>query len=261
MQNTDFEQMMQQAVVNLQGPGVKYQDFVENRLCQSKLKKKRFVPGLAVIACGIFLIGTVTFAASGGFSMWMSGGKLAQIEKKYDIQLPDVLGDESVGDSRWGNLAPSGTSDKEALTNPNYKVAEVSYFTTLTEETKDANGIVSGAVSTFSNISVWMGSTKEQGWLEFFSYDAESMQWAPTNKNGQNYRFYYGDVQSVEYKGYVLFEAEAWLDYEDEESAYSTQSTEVTWLDTERSICMKIECMNTSLDEALSYAKQIIDLN
>ncbi|MCD7885862.1 MAG: hypothetical protein LUI87_19565 [Lachnospiraceae bacterium] len=139
--------------------------------------------------------------------------------------------------------SPHGVSWREALSNPLYTVASVEYSLDNAEA--------------YCDVSV--GSTKTTYWKSYFSYDDDG--WNPDDAAGENNSYHYGVVQTVEYEGVTLYYAQMTM----WGTAYENSSVSeeiVTWVDTNRNICVRL-CLYNSTDEeaALAIAKEILALN
>ncbi|MCD8019603.1 MAG: hypothetical protein LUF92_08505 [Clostridiales bacterium] len=251
MTNLEFENMAMSTVQNISGPEVSFAELKKKKETRKRkvfytfsgFKSRRFV--IAMIAVLVFTVsGLSLYAGQISYGMWAFYESSSTYISKYDIRLPQEMGDATMSDeTQWLKIVPHGDSWMEALFNPLYTVASVTYYENA---------------ESYCDIDI--GSTKNEYWKTYFSYDEEE-KWNPVDKKeGENSR-HYGEIQTIEYEKVKLYWARLTMEGEAYENG-AVSDIVVTWVDEGREICISLCVSNTTNSEtAIDLAREIINLN
>ncbi|MCC8106209.1 MAG: hypothetical protein LIO99_09440 [Clostridiales bacterium] len=250
MTNLEFENMAVHVVKTIPEPETTFEELKEKKNMRNRQsvfrfsgnKKKIFVAVPVMILMIAF--GISVYAGQAGNGMWAFYRASSTYLSRFDLELPEQLASASMGkETQWLKIVSHGVSWKEALSNPLYTVASVSYYLDESE--------------TYCDVSI--GSTKNAYWESYFSYVDEV--WTPTDSTGGSNSYSYGNVETEIYEQVVLYFAQMTM----QGAAYENDSVSnvvVTWIDSKKNICINLRLSNsTDINAALSCAKEIIKMN
>ncbi|MCD8011737.1 MAG: hypothetical protein LUG99_03830 [Lachnospiraceae bacterium] len=250
MTNLEFENMAVNIVKNFPGPDASFEDLkkkkekrIRHTMARPSGNRKKVLVAVLVIAL-VIVSGFSVYAGQAGNGMWAFYSASSTYLARFDLELPEQLASASMSEEiQWLKIVPHGTSWKNALINPLYTVASVTYYLDNSEA--------------YCDISV--GSTKNAYWESYFSYDDDV--WAPRGSTGRNNNYSYGTVQTEEFEGMILYFSQKTMWGTAYENG-STSNVIVTWIDSENRICMNLNLLNsTDMDAAVACAKEIIKMN
>ncbi len=250
MTNSEFEILAINIVKNSPGSEASFEDLrrkKEKRMQQPVVKpfagRKKVLAAVLVMTL-VIVSGLSVYAGQAENGMWAFYGASSTYLSKFNLKLPEQLASASMGEeTQWLKIVPHGTSRKDALTNPLYTVASVTYYLDDSEA--------------YCNISV--GSTKNAYWENYFSYDNKT--WVPKDSTEGNNTYSYEKVQTEEYEDVILYYTQMTM----RGTAYENGSVSnviVTWIDSANDLCIHLNLLNsTQTDDALTCAKEIIKMN
>lgn len=250
MTNSEFENMAVNIVKMSPGSEASFEDLrrkKERRMQRPVVKtsagRKKILAAVLVMAL-IIVSGLSVYAGQAGNGMWAFYRASSTYLSKFNLKLPEQLASACMGEeTQWLKIVPHGISRKDALTNPLYTVASVTYYLDDSEA--------------YCDISV--GSAKNAYWENYFSYDNKT--WVPKDSTEGNNNTSYEDVQTEEYEDVILYYAQMTM----RGTAYENGSASnviVTWIDSENDLCIHLNLLNsTQTDDALTCAKEIIKMN
>lgn len=249
MTNYEFENILRKKAEDLPIP-VGTPDFLDNvyeknQIISRKKHSYRKIVLAAILSC--LLLGATVFAYGEiNYGMWigmidytLSGSFGSSLLKKYNVSVPEEMGEFRFHSMSQNSISPRDTSRLESLWKSVYRVLDLNYVSA--EEWYD------------KQIYIDVGSTKQEYWQVYFGYDPETKEKVWNDDNEEDTEAENQMIYSEEYEGFTIYFKSSY-----DEKGFAGESA--TWLDEEAEVCYYMY-MTGSQEKLMPYVQAIIDEN